>query len=314
MRGIILTGVLNSFFIVLPLFTHAQSVDNALSVSPEYPEVGEIYTVKFSNYSSSRSSIQWFINGVEDTLSKNKASITLQADTIDTTTVTARVTEQDGTKTETKRTISPNRVDLVINADTVVPAFYDGRTLPSSGSAIHARALVFTKANLPPGSYSYLWKVNDKTQLGGPVRGKNTFEFTPGFEEEILVSVDVLGNNGAIVAQESELVPIVKPELYFYEKNPLRGLSYNAILDEYVFIGNEATIRGEGYYMSRDLFGTDVLREWKIDGKTSGDSAGDPNEITIEKNGEGGTSKLSFHIRNLRQLLQGVEESISIKF
>lgn len=315
MRNILKIFLVSFAFTAVPFLSNAQTPNSLiLEVSPEFPEAQEEYTVKLNSYNVQRSSIAWLVDGVENISARNSSSLTLQAGNVDTTTrIIAKVTQTDGSVIEGNRTIAPNRVDLVVDADTVVPPFYKGRQLPSSGSTISATALVFTKDKLPMSSYSYVWKINNVIQNGGPIRGKNTFSFTPSFEKEVLLSVDVLASNGRTIAREAQLIPMVKPELFFYEKNPLRGLSFTALADPYLFVGEEATVRAEGYFMSRDLLGSNVLREWKINGR-SASGGEEPEEITIQKEGNSGSAKLGFHVRNLAQLLQGVQKTITLKF
>ena len=140
------------------------------------------------------------------------------------------------------------------------------------------------------------------------------FSFTPSLERSVVVSLEVQNSEGKIIAQKSQNVEMVQPELYFYEQNPLRGLSSVALPSTYNFIADEMTIRAEGYFMNPELQGANVLREWKIGTKTVMGSGGDSQEIIIRKEGNSGSSKLSFHIRNLQQLLQGVEKSMTLKF
>jgi hypothetical protein len=306
---------------VVPVSTFAQTqaeLDaNALqvSVSPSYPQAGEDYTVTLQSYTLQKTNLQWFINGKEDASSKNKNSITQTAgNTGSKTTIIARVTLSDGTRVEKKVTIQPTRIDLHIRGNSIVPPFYKGRSLPSSGNSIDVRALVFTGQNVPASNYLYLWKLNGKIQNGGAVKGNTLFSFIPSLEKNVVVSLEVQDGSGRVIAQKSQSMEIVQPELYFYEQNPLRGLSSIALSDPYIFVGDEITIRAEGYFMNTSLQGRDILREWKIGNKVVHNAQDDPQEITIRKEGNTGSSKLSFHIRNLQQLLQGVEKSMTLKF
>lgn len=300
-----------------PFLGHAQTTYNALSLelSPEFPEANQEFTVKLNDSGASRASIQWFIDGVEKTQTANKNAIALTAEDIDSPTdISARVTRINGSVEKVNHIVTPNRVDLIISSNTLVPNFYLGRKLPSSGSTVTATALTFTKDALSSKSYSYVWKLNGKIQNGGSLFGENTFSFTPAFESQSLLTVEVLNKNGQTIARKSQRIPIVTPELYFYEQNPLRGLSFTALTNPYLFIADEVQIRAEGYFMSRDLLTENVLTEWKINGRTSASSEDTPNEITLHKEGNVGESKLSFQIRNLKQLLQGAKKEITIQF
>ena len=286
-----------------------------LSVSPSYPQSNEAYTVTLQSYAVQKNTIVWFINGKEDSANRNKNTLTQKAgNTGSKTVITAQVSTNDGTRVEKRVTILPTRIDLHIQSNSVVPAFYKGRALPSNGTPLTVRALVFTGQNIAASNYLYLWKQDGKIQNGGAVRGNNSFTFTPSFQKEVTVSLEVQSSDGQIIAQKSQSIPLVQPELYFYEQNPLRGLSSIALPNTYNFIADEMTIRAEGYFMDPSLQGSSILKEWKIGNKVANTISGDPQEITVRKEGNSGTSKLSFHIRNLQQLLQGVEKSITLKF
>lgn len=296
-----------------PLTTFAQVYD--LQLQPTAPEAEEEFEVSLKGDVFNRSAIQWFINGSEKTEVKNSNIISLEAPKVgESMTVSAQVTLTDGSVVITKETLTPARVDLIIEANTVVPPFYKGRKLPSSGSTLTATALTFTKETKFPSEYTYIWKVDNKTQDGGATLGKNNLSFVPSFENEVIISVDVLTRGGKLVATKAQVIPIVSPEIHFYEKNPLRGLSFVALPNPFIFVGDEITVRAEGYFMGSELMGENVLREWKIDNSTTESSNDSDEEITLNKSDTSGSSVLSFHIRNLKQLLQGAKRSITIQF
>lgn len=286
-----------------------------LTSAPSYPEIGEHYTLTLSTYDlpAPISSIQWLVNGTEATNSQDKTSIELVAGNVSTA-VKTRVTLSNGAVLEETYSLSPYRVDLLISADTTVPAFYAGRPLPSSGSTILAKAIIFYNGVQVGDSYSYIWKVNGKVQSGGAQYSNNDLSFKTNFEDKVTLSVDVYNSNGVVVAHESKIIPIAEPELYFYERNPLRGLSTQAMLDPHLFIGEEMSVRGEAYFMDKDLFTQDGFTEWKIDGKKVEPSSADGQEVTIRKEKNTGSSRLTFHMRNMRELLQGIEDTITIRF
>jgi hypothetical protein len=278
------------------------------------PEIGEEYTVKAytSNTGSSRTSLTWYANGSVLESFSNSDTITLTAGETPTK-LTARAAFANGVQVEASRTISPVRIDLTVNADTLTPAFYLGRSLPSNGSNFTATALVF-KNNTQLTSLSYVWKINDKTQGSGAVRGKDSISFTPSFESEVTVSVDVFDAQNIKIGSDTISVPVVAPELYFYENNPLHGLSPVALRDPHIFVGDEMNIRAEAYYLNANTDPATMHTEWQINGSEVTSASSDPQEIAIRKEGNRGTSQLSFHIRDLSELLHGVRKSLSIKF
>jgi hypothetical protein len=175
-------------------------------------------------------------------------------------------------------------------------------------------ALAFRDRMPVSGNLSYLWKINGTTQNGGALLGKNSITYTPNFENEISVSVDIINSQGAVIMNETVVIPVVKPELYFYELNPLRGLSTIAMRNPYIFVGQETTVRAEPYYVNSNLFDKNPHTEWLINGQKVETTSAEANEITLRKEGEQGSIELFFQIRNMQQLLQGVKDSITIRF
>ena len=129
----------------------------------------------------------------------------------------------------------------------------------------------------------------------------------------IPVQVDVVNNYGKVLASQSQTITIVSPEIHFYEKNPLRGLLHKALPQVYTATGEEITLRAEGYYMDSALSDENLLAVWQ---KNGSDVAvlNDPYEVTLQKQEQRGTTELSFHLRNLTQLLQGARNTITIRF
>lgn len=303
------------FFTLFPVVSLAQSHSALqLETNPSYPQPGETYTVsvRASTETSPRSNIIWYINGTQKTELSAETTITLQAEDTPTR-VTAQVTLASGEKTEVSRTISPYRIDLVVNANTYTPYFYAGRKLPSSGSDVTVRALVFKNNTQVQSGLSYLWKVGNSVQNGGAVQGADMLSFSPSFETEIVVSVDIVNTQGEVLGHETRVIPLAEPELYFYERNPLRGLLPTALHDPYTLIGDEMNMRAEAYFIDDDLASGHAFAQWYIDGKEA--SFGEvPQEITLRKEGNSGTSKIMFNIRNLDALLQGVKKTITVRF
>jgi hypothetical protein len=203
---------------------------------------------------------------------------------------------------------------MLVSADTVTPAFYQGRALPSSGSKMTITALVFNSVHTPSSHFSYLWKVNNKVQNGGALYGVNTLSYTPTFDTATRISVDIMNVQGEIVASRSIVVPIATPQIEFYEQNPLRGLSMNVLSDPYIFTGDELTIRAEGYYMGKERALNSVEKKWQISGITVQPNPDDADEITISKQSKSGRATLYYEVRNLAQLLQGATKKVTIQF
>lgn len=295
----------------------ASSDASTIIPSPRYPEPGEnvVFTINDYSINTNGAVVQWFIDGNEVAEARNERKLSTSAGALGTQKVVLAVTTlPNGSKLEAKHVIKPIRIDMLIEADTLTPAFYKGRSIPSSGSPIRVTAIPFTGDAKSPESYSYTWRVGDEVQGGGSRFGKNVITFTSGFEKSIQVSVDVLNSTGVLISNKSIYVPLSDPELYFYEINPLRGMSETAIQKGFTFVGDEIRVRAEPYFISDNLLTQNPHREWKLNNQTIQNPSSDPQEITLRKEGDSGSFTLEFHIRNLQQLLQGIKDSIVISF
>jgi hypothetical protein len=302
--------LLSAFLLLLPLTSFAQSgASLSLQIEPSFPEIGDTFTVTsyVGGTDKTQTKQSWFVNKSEVHNFTNEDTIMLTAEEIPLL-IASRVTFTDGTYVEDSLTISPIRIDLFMDAKTQTPHFYNGASLPTNGSTFSVSALVF-KSNIQLNGLSYLWSINGKPQSSAPIKARSSMSFTPSFEENVLVSAA-----NRKIASKSQGIPIVKPEVYFYENNPLRGLSTIALQNEHIFVGDEMTVRAEGYYLQDGFVPGNNHVEWKIDGRSTAPSSEDKQEIVLEKKGESGKAKISFGITNLQNLLQNVTNSIMITF
>ena len=288
--------LLLALFSCVPFLTTAQTTTE-LQINPQFPKAGETATASFPVNMGGiiGGEIKWFINGVEKTSFKNNRSISFTVNRDETTQLRAEVTSHNGEETLYEKTISPVRVDILVNTDTLVPNFYKGRPLPVSGSQITATALVFENTIKSTGEYLYLWEVDNKQQNNDPTRTSNTITFSPKYESQKRVSVTVLDSSGRAIAKESVLIPIAHSELHFYEVNPLKGQSPIALKENDFFVGEEMTVKAQPYYINASP--ENMTTQWKVDGKKVTASS-NPLELNIRKLTEIGSVYLSFSLFN----------------
>jgi len=294
-------------------FASAQTSNSvSLELSPAFPEVGEEFTAKIRGViGSPRSSLVWYMDGREQTSFNNLDEATFTATT--KSTLRVRMALTDGTVIERSVVIDPYRVDILVSTNSQVPPFYKGAPLPTSGSEIRTKAIVYKNGTRVEG-LTYLWKLNGTTLNGGAMRNGDSVSLHAEFQKELVVTVDVFNSAGKVIAQDSVVIPIVSPEVYFYEKNPLRGTAEISLVNPFTLIGDETTVRAEPFYINRVGNGENMLINWEINGKSVLNTSSDPRELTLQKNGQAGNATLSFEIRNMKQLLQGITKSIKVQF
>ncbi len=317
--------ILIAFLLILcPLsFSSAQtdlSIANQgldIDLKPQYPEPYSEFTASLNDYSVGNqvTGIKWRVDNAIITESNNERTITLKTKGINQkTTVEAIVTFSGGLTEIVKKTIAPTFIDIIIEPQTRTPSFYLGRSLPSIGSQINLTALVNGSTN--NSGLVYTWKLNDTTLEKGSQLGKNKITTTIPFGTASIVTLEVSNLNDGSVYKRSVQIPTISPSLLFYEINPLYGQA-NKPVKNLNLIGDSVTVKAEPYNLDIITYNSPDMLEWKINGYTSTQGKGSPYEVTFAReNGQtlSGVSRIDFHVRNLKQLLQGAEGGFQINF
>ncbi|MEK7630751.1 MAG: hypothetical protein AAB417_01860 [Patescibacteria group bacterium] len=144
------------------------------------------------------------------------------------------ITTSTGKIYEISKTIRPARIYITWGADTHTPAWYRGKTLPPPGTPIKVFAIPDFRIGttvLSSQDIIYEWLINDaprSSSSGVNGKGKNTFSYTTGSSANIEYKITVRGKDARerIVHEESFTMRAYRPELIFYERDPLLGLKY----------------------------------------------------------------------------------------
>lgn len=197
-------------------------------------------------------------------------------------------------------------VDIVIEADTIAPTFYDGRREPTPGSTIRIIAVVDGRST---DAYTYRWEIDGTIYTDDPV-----VSLTAPFADPFLVHVDVFDSTGARVTSHSRYISLSEPEIVFYPHSLLRGTAATAIRDTYILTGDEVTIHAVPYFMNRGILAaadaTDAT--WRVGGNTV--TGEDMLTLTLRREGGQGTEPVSFKLLNETALLQRAQGSFDIQF
>lgn len=204
-------------------------------------------------------------------------------------------------------------VNIFFEAETLTPAFYQGRPEPSVGSTVRAVAILSGVQNAD--QYQYVWTVNQQTVSGGGALGRTTIAIPVNYSNEPIVSVSIYDQNGDLVAKNSELLELSEPFIAFYEDNPLRGYSRLLSNNGFIMSADEATFRAEPYFMSTDIFARTPKLEWDIDGQSVTPNKADPQTITLLRtDASSGSSVVGFYLHNTVNLLQSGQGNFTVDF
>ncbi len=314
MHKLIQIGTFIFCLFILANPAQAQLKNNAsIELSPEYPQPGEEVTASLNDFRSStnNSNLTWTLNGETVPSAVNSRSVLFTAGADGVTDVLSIIIDSPLGRSETiNRNVNPVYVDVIIEPQTHVPNFYQGRSLPSIGSIVNATAVV---SGHNPSDLVYKWQVGSEVLAGGAVRGINQVSFTTPMGFNYVLNLQVSSATGGIISKRSVFLPSVYPRLFFYEKHTLSGIRPIAIDREFTLIENSTSIIASPYYLDSRTFNDPDISEWEIDNNLV-NSGNNPYEATIRRNSERGRSSLKFHVRDTTQVLQGVSESISINF
>lgn len=288
----------------------------SIDLAPLFPGPEESFTATINDYSLPRqgSGIRWFVDGNLVPEAKNERSLSLTAKKAGSATKIEVVVDfADGKSVRNAVTVNPVWLDVIIEPQTRVPAFYSGRALPSSGSTVNATALINGGATTP-GNLMYTWRVNNQVLNGGSVRGKNNVSFTMPQGQYATLNLEVRSVSGETIARRIFDIQSAKPDISFYEVSTLYGMNERAITGTLPLIGSSLTVRAEPYHLALETFNRPDHVEWKIAGVRYPNSSNNPYEVTLATQGGSGRSSINFHVRNTVQVLQGAQNSFTVSY
>lgn len=288
----------------------------SIVLDPQFPAPGDTFTAQLDDYSISNfgATIVWTLDGTELTQFRNNRTVSLVAGAVgESMTLEVSLYGQNNRSYTAKQTITPRYLDVIIEPITYAPAQYAGRPLPIFGSRVLLTALLHEQSGLVDhANYTYTWQLGNTYIDGGPIRGKYKTFITIPHGKNILVTLEIRDSRGQSIARRLFTIPSVEIDTQFYEVNPLFGMSEKAIVNNHRLLSNSSTIYAIPYNL--DLFAQTEIQniEWRVDGRRV-DSGNNPYQITVSNFG-GSSARLQFKIRNVVDLLQGDDKSVTVSF
>jgi hypothetical protein len=293
--------------------TTGNQVQPEIRLDPQFPQPNESVEATIVNAGSDTfgATITWTVDGLEVLETKNSKSISFVAnDRGETQKITAVINKSNGGREVINENVKPFFVDIIVEPQTHVPSFYLGRPLPSTGSLVNLTALL--SSNISTDRLVYTWRIGRVVLGGGPIRGHNSVSFEAPMGRNLLISLNVSDIYGEAVAEKYIIIPSVSPHIRFYETNALFGININPIDKTLSLISNSTVVRAEPYNLDSRVYNSPTIIEWEVSGQSYSNSGSNPYEVTLQRTGVSGSSRLDFHVRDTRQLLQGARGSISL--
>lgn len=283
-------------FVAAPAaFAQANLDGSALTIvaNPAYPTPGS--TVKLTAQSPlldlADSDIEWSVNG-NSAGSGRSINVTLGGLGQETD-VAVSVSGASGNDSA-EVTIIPTSIDLLWEASSYVPPFYQGRALPASGSSIRVLAVPHfedaTGAAVSPSDIDFTWKLNNAVDESQSGIGESSAVFPAAtlYGTDTIV-VDARTPDGSLTGEATLSLRTQSPQLVLYEDSPLFGVMYYDALSQSTVASESETSFAAVPYFAAALSANDpaLSYSWNVNGSPVSTDPQDPSEITINAQAAG---------------------------
>lgn len=217
----------------------------------------------------------------------------------------------------------PSSVNLVWEADTSVPPFYRGKALYSAGSTLRIVAfptVILNGARVQNSALSFQWSYNDEAVPSQSGLGRASFLWSGSeLQPNEGVSVDIY-YGASKVAHGEMSIPATEPQLLLYDKDPLRGIIYDAALPlgGIALAAKEFTIQAVPYFFSNaSIKGGGLIYSWTLNDNDITGPDSDKGMLTLRQTGSGeGRANLGVSLQNTDndKLVQAAQLSLPIVF
>lgn len=297
-----------------PLFTMS------LDISPRTPAPNDVVTARVRSFSTSLDdkTVVWTVNGEEVGRGMGKTTQEITMGAAGTTNVirVSVILSSNNIKTETL-TVRPGLVYLSWEARSATPVWYVGGALPSPGSEVLVRArpeLRFGSGILDPTTLTYTWSLDGRPLRSLSGVGKNLFTFTTGNLPNRLhrISVVVSSPSGQSRGEGEINIPIINPEVLFYEVDPLVGpITQRTLQNTSIIRNNEPQLLAAPFFFSADALNL-LEYNWKIGGRELDNSFTSVNTITLQAESGSFTETIAITIQHLSNIFQYASKTLQI--
>ena len=279
-------------------------------------------SVHLESYSTAldRATISYIVNGKVVSKGSGLTDFTTNAGPIGSTSkITVRILTANGQTVERTVTIAPADIDLIWQASSYVPPFYQGKALYPHQGLITFTAIPNTSAgkNVAKslGSYIYTWKKDGDVLGDFSGYGKNTFTLRGSIiSRAFTMEVEVSTASGVSIGRATATVKPQSPKIAFYENSPLLGVLYNENLKDIKMQGKELSLSAVPYFFNTGGEPANLQYKWTMNGKII-PTQNDPSILTVRNDtGSDGNSTIGLQVSNTLKALQFASDSLSINF
>lgn len=328
-KKILITGLVIGLSVVLPTSAFAQidlnipfalSSELGVEIVPNYPRPNEMTYVSLALYTDDLNSadITWYRNGKSVLSGKGETRYSFKNGKIgEETKIEIRIRLLNGASFSKTFTLNPASIDLVWEANSYVPPFYQGKALHARQGSLKIVAMpefVKNGKRIPPQNLIYEWGNGVDAYQSQSGYGKNTIIINGsllGKIEKVEVLVRDPVNN--LVADAFIDIAPSDPQILFYENNPYYGHNFDQALNNFELKTAEVQILAAPYYFSKERAGN-LTYDWQLNGFSVPGLSNSRTAIFKKPEGSGGQSNISLNIENLNRILQQADSNLTMQF
>lgn len=295
----------------------------SVEMIPKIPAPGEQVRISIDSFSTdlNKANFTWRINGATERQERGLRVFNFFApESGESMTVSVTIQKEDGGTLSESFTIAPADVDLIYEANTYAHPYYKGKTLFTSEAEIRFVAIpnfIINGQKAPAENLVYTWKINGNVIQGVSGYGRQVFETQGGLiDRAATISVEVSAVNSNLQAKNSIAVSQSRPEVIFYENNPLLGIVFEkATFGSFVLERPEVELQAIPYFFSTPQKNNSFLQySWRLNNNAPDESQVGSSIRFRNTTGETGRSIVSLSVEHLKNILQGAKTDIELNF
>jgi len=300
------------------------SSDIAVEFSPTAPAPNQTVTATASSESVdlNSSKISWSVNGKTQKTGTGVSTFSFTVGALGrTTTVSVTVNSPDGQTINKSFSISPADVDLVWQAVSYTPPFYEGKALFSYEERIEFIAIPHilnsSGAEIPASQLNYKWSRGGYVLGDFSGYGKNTYTMISSvISLPADVQVEVTTTDGTSIADSEAVATPVDPQIVFYQRDPLYGILFQrAVSSSLSLSGSELDVLAEPFYFANeDVSAGNLQYTWSVGGEQVSSDLTKNERVFRPQSGASGTSNISLSVGNTSKILQMADSSFNLSF
>ncbi len=252
---------------------------------PKEPGANQEVKVNLAGYGYNldESKILWYINGSPIQDATGKKSMFIKTPNIgEVMTLNILVITSSGRTIAKKIVFSPAEVDLVWEADTYTPAFFNGARLATVNSLIKVTAIpqIIDKSGQPMSSKDlvFTWKKDYRNLVKDSGLGKESIYFNAGLTSTSHnIEVTVSSPSDSSRAYKKIQIVVNNPEILVYPYLPLTGANYSkAIKTLYQSSKKDESFKAEPFFFNNsEVKRNSIYYFWQANNKKIPPSADD---------------------------------------